>query len=166
MTSLRAFDDDSAENSETQKYEVSQFFGSRPEESSIAKETSSQVDQALKKVTSSHSFPSYDPLKGNAQKDEHPQFLSNALKESTIVKGSSSDEDQALKKVPSSDTVLRQSENENPLRGLISAIQTTSPRLTGLFSTKSPCVPGMNKLLKRIHVLTRLATSAKMRSNQ
>ena len=113
-------------------------MSSRSKESSIAKDTSSQVDQALTKVTLSHSFPSYDPVKGNAQKDEHPQFLSSALKESTIVKGSSSDEDQALKKVPSSDTVLRQSENENPLRGLISAIRTTSTRMTGLFSTKSP----------------------------
>ena len=111
MTSHSAFDDNSGENSETQKEEVSQFLSSRSEESSIAKETSSQVDHALKKVASSHSFPSYGPLKGNAQKDEHPQFLSNALKESTIVNISSSDEDQALKKVPSSDTVLCQSEN-------------------------------------------------------
>ena len=166
VTSHSAFDDESAENSETQKDEVSQFLSSRSEESSIAKNTSSQVDQALKKVTSSHSFPSYDPVKGNAQKDEHPQFLRNALNESTIAKGSSSDEDQALKKVPSSDTVLRPSENENPLRGLISAIRSTSTRMTGLFSTKSPGVPRMNKLFKRIHVLTLLATSAKMSSNQ
>ena len=88
-------------------------MSSRSEGSSIAKNNSSEIDQALKKVTSYNSFPSYDSVKGNAQKDEHPQFLSNALKESTIVKGSSSDEDQALKKVPSSDTVLRQGENEN-----------------------------------------------------
>ena len=54
VTSHSAFDDDSAENSETQKDEVSQFLSSRSEESSIAKDTSSQVDQALKKVTSSH----------------------------------------------------------------------------------------------------------------
>ena len=159
VTSHSALDDDSAGNSETQKDEVSQFLSSRSEDSSIAKDASSRVDQALKKVTSSHPFPGYDPVKGNAQKDEHTQFFSNALKESTLVKGSSSDEDQALKKVPSSDTVLRQSENENPLRGLISAIRTTSTRMTGLYSTKSPGVPRMNKLLKRIHVLKLLATS-------
>ena len=88
VTSHSAFDDDSAENSETQKDEVSQFLSSRSEESSITQDTSSQVDQALKKVTLSHSFPSYDPVKGNAQKDEHHQFLRNGLKESTIVNGS------------------------------------------------------------------------------
>ena len=162
VTSHSAFDD--AENSETQKDEVSRFLSSRSEESSTAKDTSFQVDQALKKVKSSNSFPSYDPVKGNAQKDEHPQFLRNALKESTNVKGSSSDEDQALRKVPSSDTVLRQSENENPLGGLMSTIRTTSTRMTGLFSTKSPGVLKRNKPSKRIHLLTPLAGSTKMRS--
>ena len=48
VTSIRAFDDDSAENSETRKDEVSQFFSSRPEEYSIAKGTSSQVDAPFK----------------------------------------------------------------------------------------------------------------------
>ena len=138
VTSHCAFDDHSAENSDTQKDKVSQFLSSRSEEYSIAKDASSQVYQALKKVTSYHSFLSYDPVKGKAQKDEHPQFLSNALKDSTIFTDSSSDEDQALNKIPSSDTVLRQSENVNPIRGLISALRTTSPRMTGLFSTKSP----------------------------
>ena len=78
-------------------------MSSRSEKSSRPKGTSSQVDAHFKKVTSSHSFPSYDPVKRISQRDEHPQFLSNALKESTIGTGSKSDEDQPLKKIQSPD---------------------------------------------------------------
>ena len=98
VTSLSAYDDDGAENPETQKDEVPQFLGSRSEESSLAEVTSSRVYAPFKMVTSSHSVPSYDLATGDSRKDEHPQILSNNLKESTIVNGSSSDSIKPLKR--------------------------------------------------------------------